>query len=46
MALHPTLARMLEIYRAGGRPRYADCSPGEARALLSASAAALGVKLQ
>lgn len=42
MALHPTLARMLEIYRAGGRPRYADCSPGEARALLSASAAALG----
>lgn len=42
MALHPTLARMLEIYRAAGRPAYAACSPEEARALLSASAAALG----
>lgn len=42
MALHPTLARMLEIYRAAGRPAFAACSPEEARDLLSASAATLG----
>jgi acetyl esterase len=43
MTLHRTLAGMLKAAREAGRPPFATCSPQQARDLLAASCAALGV---
>jgi len=42
MALHPKIASMIEMARAHHRPPFHQCTPDQARSLLSASAAALG----
>jgi acetyl esterase len=43
MTLHQSLAGMLKAAREAGRPPFATCSPQQARDLLAASCAALGI---
>lgn len=42
LTLHPKIADLLTAIQASGRPAFHECSPGQAREVMAASAAALG----